>query len=123
MRNEYYYHIRKAKRLAWERFLEGVFPTGEGAELIADSEKCWKALRYTKSRVPSYMPAIKVSGADGRPDTTAATAEEKEKIFIEQAFPSQIRVEERDCFHELSGGREREGDSRSTIRSVYKKSP
>jgi hypothetical protein len=92
MRNNYYRHIRKAKRLAWERFLEGIFPTEEGAELVADPEKCWKALRYTKPQVPSYTPAIRVSGADGRPDTTAATAEEKEKIFFEQVFPSQSRV-------------------------------
>lgn len=42
--------------------------------------------------MPAYPPAIRVSGADGRPDTTAATAEEKEKIFFEQAFPSQSRV-------------------------------
>ena len=92
MRNEYYRHIRKAKRLAWEQFLEGVFPSGESAELVADPEKCWKALRYTKPKEPSYTPAIRVSGLDGRPDTTAATAEEKEKIFMEQAFPSQSRV-------------------------------
>ena len=98
VRNEYYRHIRKAKRLAWERFLEGVFPTGEGAELVADPEKCWKALRYTKPQVPSYTPAIRVSGADGRPDTAAATAEEKEKIFMEQGFPSQTRVEEETAF-------------------------
>ena len=42
--------------------------------------------------MPAYPPAIRVSGADGQPDTTAATAEEKEKIFFEQAFPSQSRV-------------------------------
>jgi hypothetical protein len=40
VRNEYYRHIRKAKRLAWERFLEGVFPTGEYTELAADPERC-----------------------------------------------------------------------------------
>jgi hypothetical protein len=92
VRNEYYRHIRRAKRLAWEQFLEGVFPTGEGAELVADPERCWRALRYTKPQVPSYTPAIRVSGIDGRPDTTAATAEEKEKIFMEQAFPSQTGI-------------------------------
>jgi hypothetical protein len=92
MRNQYYRHIRKAKRLAWERFLEGVFPTDEHSELTDDPERCWRALRYTKPQVPSYTPAIRVSGVDGRPDTTAATAEEKEKIFMAQAFPSQTRV-------------------------------
>jgi hypothetical protein len=92
VRNQYYRHIRKAKRLAWERFLEGVFPTDEHSELAADPERCWKALRYTNPQVPSYRPAIRVSGVDGSPDTTAATAEEKEKIFMAQAFPSQTRA-------------------------------
>jgi hypothetical protein len=40
VRNEYYRHIRKAKRLAQERFFEGVFPTRESVELVADPEKC-----------------------------------------------------------------------------------
>jgi hypothetical protein len=41
--------------------------------------------------VPSYTPAIKVGGVDGHPDRVAATAEEKEEIFIAQAFPPQAR--------------------------------
>jgi hypothetical protein len=41
--------------------------------------------------VPSYTPAIKVGGADGQPDRVATTAEEKEEIFIAQAFPPQAR--------------------------------
>jgi hypothetical protein len=92
VRNEYYRHIRKAKRLAWERFLEGVFPTDDHSDLATDPERCWKALRYTKPQVPSHTPAIKVGGEDGRPDTMVATAEEKEEIFMAQAFPSQIGV-------------------------------
>jgi hypothetical protein len=32
--------------------------------------------------VPSYTPAIKVGGVDGQLDRVAATAEEKEEIFI-----------------------------------------
>jgi hypothetical protein len=98
VRNEYYRHIRKAKRLAWERFLEGVFPTGEYTELAAGPARCWRALKYTKPQVPSYTPAIRVSGVDGRPDTTAATAEDKDKIFMEQAFPSQTRVDGETAF-------------------------
>jgi hypothetical protein len=92
VRNEYYRHIRKAKRLAWERFLEGVFPTDDHSDLATEPERCWKALRYTKPQVPSHTPAIKVGGEDGRPDTIVATAEEKEEIFMAQAFPSQIGV-------------------------------
>jgi hypothetical protein len=82
VRNDYYCHIRKAKRLAWEHFLEGVFPTDDHSELASDPERCWRALRYTKPQVPSHTPAIKASGMDGRPDKIVATAEEKEEIFI-----------------------------------------
>jgi len=92
VRNDYYCHIRKAKRLAWERFLEGVFPTDDQSELASDPERCWRALRYTKPQAPSHTPAIKISGVDGRPDKIVATAEEKEEIFIAQAFPSQAVV-------------------------------
>lgn len=91
VRNDYYRHIRRAKRLAWERFLEGAFPTDEESKLASDPGRCWRALRYTKTQVPSYTPAIKVGGMDGQPDRVAATAEEKEEIFIAQAFPPQAR--------------------------------
>jgi hypothetical protein len=93
VRNDIYCHIRKAKRLAWEHFLEGVFPTDDHSELASDPERCWKALRYTKPLVPSHTPAIRISGVDGRPDKIVATAEEKEEIFMTQAFPSQAMVD------------------------------
>jgi hypothetical protein len=89
VRNDYYCHIRRAKRLAWERFLEGVFLTDEKSELASDPERCWKALRYTQPSTPSYTPAIKIEGVNGQPDRVAATAEEKEAIFMAQAFPPQ----------------------------------
>jgi len=92
VRNDYYCHIRKAKRLAWERFLEGVFPTDDHSELASDPERCWRALKYTKPQAPSHTPAIKISGVDGRADKIVATAEEKEEIFMAQAFPSQAVV-------------------------------
>lgn len=82
VRNDYYCNIRKAKRLAWERFLEGVSPTEDHSELASDPKRCWRALRYTKPPVPSHTPAIKVSGVDGQPDKIVATAEEKEEIFM-----------------------------------------
>jgi hypothetical protein len=96
--NEYYRHIRRAKRLAWERFLEGVFPTDDHSDLATDPERCWKALRYTKPQVPLHMPAIKVGGEDGRPDTIVATTEEKEKIFMAQAFHLKSELAERSRF-------------------------
>jgi hypothetical protein len=88
-RNQYYSCIRRAKRLAWARFLEGVFPADEEHEPASDPERCWKALRYTKPSTPSYTPAIKVEGMNGQPGIIAATAEEKEGIFMAQAFPPQ----------------------------------
>ena len=54
VRNDYYTYIRRAKRLAWERFLEGVFPTDESSKLASDAARCWQALRYTKPQVPSH---------------------------------------------------------------------
>jgi len=88
-RNQYYSCIRRTKRLAWARFLEGVFPADEEPRLAADPGRCWKALRYTKPSTPSYTPAIKVEGIDGQPGKIAATAEGKEGIFMAQAFPPQ----------------------------------
>lgn len=91
VRNDYYTFVRRAKRLAWESFLEGVLPDdGKGSKATADPARCWQALRYTKPQVPSYTPAIKVVGVDGQPDKIAATAEEKEEIFMAQAFPPQV---------------------------------
>jgi ribonuclease HI len=94
IRNEYYRCIRRAKREAWECFLEGIFPTDEDAQHTPDSERCWKALRYTKPHVPSYTPAITITGNEGLPDKIAATAEEKENVFMNQGFPPQTSSED-----------------------------
>lgn len=90
MRNDYYTYIRRAKRQAWERFLEGIFPTDDGSKIASDPTRCWRALRYTKPKVPSHTPAIKVASIDGQPGKVAATAEEKDEIFMAQAFPPQV---------------------------------
>ncbi|KAI7710683.1 hypothetical protein KC353_g9519, partial [Hortaea werneckii] len=89
IRNDYYSCIRRAKREAWERFLEGVLPTDEEAQATVDSDRCWRALRYTKPQTPSYTPAIKIIRNDGELIGIAASAEEKEEIFMKQAFPFQ----------------------------------
>jgi hypothetical protein len=89
IRNEYYRQIRRAKREAWERFLEGVLPTDEETQNTADSERCWRALRYSKPQTPSYTPAIKTFTDDGQLRSVAASAEEKEDVFMRQAFPRQ----------------------------------
>ena len=53
VRNDYYRHIRQAKRLARERFLEGLFLTDEEPKLASDPARCWKALQHTKPSPPS----------------------------------------------------------------------
>jgi len=89
IRNGYYHHIRRAKREAWERFFEGVLLTDEEAQNTADSERCWRALRYSKPQTPSYTPAIKTFTDDGQLRSVAASPKEKEEVFMEQAFPRQ----------------------------------
>lgn len=54
--------------------------------------------------MPSYTPAIKIAGVDGRPDKTAATTEEKEEIFMSQAFPPQARENEHISFPDSNSG-------------------
>jgi hypothetical protein len=66
-----------------------VLPTDEEAQSTADSERCWRALRYGKPQTPSYTPAIKTFTDDGQLRSVAALAEEKEEVFMEQAFPRQ----------------------------------
>jgi hypothetical protein len=90
VRNDYNCHIRKAKRLARERFLEGVFPTDDHSELASDPERCWRALRYTKPQAPSHKPAIKISGVDGQPDKIVVTAEGKEEILWPRRFHPKL---------------------------------
>ncbi|KAL1581647.1 hypothetical protein WHR41_09703, partial [Cladosporium halotolerans] len=65
------------------------FPTDDDAQNVVDSGRCWKALRYTKLQTPSYTPAIKVIGSEGQPDSMASSAEDKEEVFMSQAFPCQ----------------------------------
>jgi hypothetical protein len=83
-------YIRRAKRLAWARFLEGVFPTDESSKVALDPARCWQALRYTKPQVPSHTPVLKMGGIEGQPGKIAATAEENEGISMAQAFPTQV---------------------------------
>jgi hypothetical protein len=94
IRNGYYCCNRRAKREAWEHFLEGVLPTDDEAQSTADSERCWRALRYSKPQTPSYIPAIKKSPDDGQLRGIAASAEEKEDVFMRQAFPRQETIDD-----------------------------
>jgi len=94
VRNNYHYLIRKTKRLAWERFLEGVFPTDGQSELASDPEGCWRSPRYTNHQAPSHTSVIIVGGVDGRRDKIVATAVGKEEIFMMHAFAPQAAVEE-----------------------------
>lgn len=122
-RNFYYRYIRRAKRLAWERFLEGVFPTDEESQIAPDPERCWRALRYTKAQVPSYTPAINISGSQGQPDRIAATAEEKEEVFMAQAFPPQAEIQEDIEFPDSSVGVSARKVRKALFAQSFKKAP
>lgn len=94
IRNRYYCCIRRTKRESWEQFLEGMLPTDEEAQSTTDSERCWRALRYSKPQTPSYTPAIKTFNGNGEVVGVAASAEEKEDVFMKQAFPRQETTDE-----------------------------
>ena len=49
-------------------------------------------MKYTKPQALSYTPAIKISDIARQPDKIVVIAEEKEEIFLAQAFPSQAIV-------------------------------
>ena len=89
IRDGYYCCIRRTKRDAWEHFFEGVLPTDDEAQSTADSERCWRALRYSKPQTPSYAPAIKIFTDDGQLRGVAASAEEREDVFLKQTFLRQ----------------------------------
>lgn len=72
----------------------GRLPQRGKARKSPNSERCWRALRHTKPQVPSYTPAIKIACSGGQPDSIAASAEEKEEVFIRQAFPRQVSTED-----------------------------
>lgn len=59
-RNTYYRVIRQAKRISWQKFLQGQDATQAAKE---DKNRCWTALRYTKPQPFKTTPALK--NADG----------------------------------------------------------
>lgn len=107
-RRIYYTAIRKAKRECWEAFLQG---TDEGS--LTDQKRCWAALRYTKSSSSGTTPAL----ID--PETKkviAATFEEKEALFREQAFP---QAPESDIWIEAPGvGKAHQMVSETTVKNA-----
>ena len=91
-RKEYYTAVRKAKRECWEAFLQG---TDEGS--IVEQKRCWVALRYIKPNASGTTPALIDPNTK---KVIAATFEEKEALFREQAFP---QAPETDVELELPG--------------------
>lgn len=81
-RNNYYYIVRKEKRKCWQNFLQGSTDILEENFNYEDKNRCWTALKYTSLRTSSSTPAIKSLNGD-----IAVTIEEKEAIFMKQAFP------------------------------------
>lgn len=82
-RNSYYRTIRKAKRLCWQKFLQGE----------EQQNHCWTALRYTKSLQFKTTPALK------DPEGNIATSmKAKEALVRKSAFPklpSDFRPDQR----------------------------
>ena len=106
VQNAYYSTIRREKRLAWQRFLQGDEENeeeeeeeqglGEKGGKGKDKSgvgRCWEALCYTKPRAHSTTPALVVEKADGT-KREVVMIEEKEAVFLDQAFPSQKGEEE-----------------------------
>ena len=81
-RNNYYYIVRKEKRKCWQDFLQGSTDILEDNLNYEDKNRCWTALKYTSLRTSSITPAIKSLNGE-----IATTVEEKEAIFMKQAFP------------------------------------
>lgn len=81
-RNHLYTTIRKEKRLLWESFLAG--HEEEADNQLKTVQRVWKVARYTKPQVTKATPAIKT------PEGLATSRNEKEQIFMKQAFPAQI---------------------------------
>jgi NACalpha-BTF3-like transcription factor len=73
--------------------------------------------------VPSYTPAIKVAGVNGQPDKITATAEEKEEIFIAQAFPHQAMDNEDIQIRDTSAGVSTEQVREALFTQAVKKAP
>jgi hypothetical protein len=48
---------------------------------------------YTKPHIPLYTLAITITSDNGLPNKIAATAEDKENVFMNQAFPPQTSIE------------------------------
>ena len=81
-RNNYYYIVRKEKRKCWQNFLQGSTDILEENLDYENKNRCWTALKYTSTRTSSSTPAIKSLNGE-----VAITIEEKEAIFMKQAFP------------------------------------
>jgi ribonuclease HI len=101
-RNSYYTTIRREKRRIWQRYLEGR-DQEQGQELEKGEKKedpnqvanrCWQALRYLRPKDPSHTPALRIK--DGNQIRQISTIEEKEQIFLAQAFPRQEERQKRD---------------------------
>ena len=78
-RNAYYRVIRKAKRVTWQRFLQGE----DREDILQDKNRCWTAFKYTKPLQFKTTPALK----DGN-GNTATSMKAKEALVCKTTFPS-----------------------------------
>ena len=93
LRNSYYRSIRQAKRITWERFLAG--EEEEEAQIPPNTPRdhqtrCWQALQYCR---PKRSGATTTSNLEVENDEgekhSASSLEEKERVFLKQAFPGK----------------------------------
>ena len=71
-RNSYYRTIKKAKRLCWQKFLQG----------DEQQDHCWTAIKYTKPLQLRTTPALKDSEGN-----VATSMKAKEALVRKSAFP------------------------------------
>ena len=76
---QYFRTIKKAKRVCWQKFLQGEFKFSDPA---MDKNYCWKALKYTKPLQFRTTPVLKDSNGN-----TAVSMRAKEALVRRSAFP------------------------------------
>lgn len=78
--------VRKAKRECWQNFLEGTEEFSSPAQIRHDDKnRCWTALKYTKSKSNSTTPALV-----GANNEIAVTMQDKEAFVRLHAFPPPL---------------------------------
>jgi hypothetical protein len=78
-KNNFYIIVRKAKRIYWQKFLQGTIEH----DPIESQKRRWTALKYISPKALSTTPAVK-----GKRGEVAITLEQKEELFLKSQFLS-----------------------------------